>query len=451
MDRQHRFAGAVAAATILLGTAVAPVAHADADATHYTGALADGGSWVADVPRSWNGTLILFSHGYGPEVAEDAPMDATGQDLLGLGYALVGPSYSGPSSWALASAVNDQFAATDAVERIVGAPRRVIAWGQSMGGLVSALEAQRGHRRLAGALTTCGLVAGALNLNNYQLDGEYALSRLLAPNQPIQLVNYADASQALTAATRLDAATTVAQTTAQGRARTALGAALMNEPTWFTGQRAPAPTDFNAQEAQQAQELTLLVLPFVMYGRTDIERSAGGNSSFTVGVDYANLLRHSPQQVEVQALYREAGLDLDADLDALTRDASIGASQAAIASLTETSVPTGKLAVPEIDIHTIADQLIPFQQENWYADRVARAGDGGMLRQAFVGSTGHCNFQPTQTIAALHALEHRIDTGRWDDAVTPAALNVAARATGLGPAAPYVPITPPVLTGARER
>ena len=56
-----------------------------------------------------------------------------------------------------------------------------------MGGLVSALEAQNPGGLIDGALTTCGLVAGGVNLLDYQLDGEYAVSHLLSP-QPIQLV-----------------------------------------------------------------------------------------------------------------------------------------------------------------------------------------------------------------------------------------------------------------------
>ena len=38
---------------------------------HYTGTLTDGGTWIADVPASWNGTLLLYSHGYGPLIAAD--------------------------------------------------------------------------------------------------------------------------------------------------------------------------------------------------------------------------------------------------------------------------------------------------------------------------------------------------------------------------------------------
>jgi hypothetical protein len=106
--------------------------------------------------------------------------------------------------------------------------------------------------------------------------------------------------------------------------------------------------------------------------------------------------------------------------------------------------------VPELDIHTIDDQLVPVGQENWYARQVARAGDGALLRQTYVDATGHCNFQPAGTIAALHALEHRLDTGRWGQVATPARLNAAAAATGLGTAAPYIAFRPPSLTGARS-
>jgi hypothetical protein len=454
-----RFRNALAGATVSVAALLAPMPGgalagpaADAAVTpaHYSGTLADGATWLADVPSAWNGTIILYSHGFGPLTAQDAPDPATQQDLLSLGYALVGSSYSGPSLWAVGPAVSDQFGSLAALERITGRPRRVVAWGTSMGGLISALEAQQGRGRIAGALTTCGLVGGALNLNNYQLDGEYALSALLAPGQAIQLVNYATPDQASAAATQLTAVTASAQSTAQGRARTALGAALMDEPTWFSGTAAPGRADYDAQEAQQAQELTSLVLPFVMSGRYQIELAAGGNSAFNAGVNYAGLLRHSPERAEVRALYREAGLNLNADLAALTRQAAVRATPRAVASLAASSMVTGRLEVPELDIHTIADQLVPVGQENWYARQVGRAGDAGLLRQAYVDATGHCNFTPAGTIAALHALEYRLNTGGWGDVTSPARLNAAAAATGLGTAAPYIRFSPPALTGARS-
>jgi hypothetical protein len=426
---------ALTAAAVL---ATAAPAAATTPAQHYTGQLSDGASWTADVPGLWNGTIILYSHGFGPLTAQDAPDQATANALLDGGYALVGSSYSGPSWWALASAVRDQFGALDAIERQLGMPRRTIAWGTSMGGLVSALETERG--RVDGALTTCGLVAGALNLNDYQLNGEYALAHLLAPDQTIPLVRYPSQDAAGAAATLLTGVVDTAQASAAGRARIALGAALMNEPTWFSGATPPAATDYPAQETQQEQELTAFVLNFVMTGRYQIELASGGNSSHTVGVDYRALLDSSSQAREVRALYREAGLDLDADLARLTRDANITPDPQAVVTLARTSMPTGALRAPELDIHTIADQLVPVGQEHWYG-RLVHAPT--MFRQAYVDTTGHCAFQPSETIAALHAVERRIATGRWD--TEPPQLNAAAAA--LGQPGRYVRFTPPVLTG----
>ena len=449
--RVLRIAIAATAVTFVVAS-VAPSAGATSAAAgqHYTGLLADGATWVADVPPSWNGTIILYSHGFGPLTAQDAPDATTQADLLGLGYALVGSSYSGSSWWALASAAKDQFASLAAVEKLTGRPRAAIAWGTSMGGLVSAEETQDSRGRIDGTLTTCGLVAGALSLNNYQLDGEYALNELLAPGQHIQLVRYATAAQADAAATALAAVTAGAQATAQGRARIALGAALLNEPTWFSGAAPPSPTDYPAQEQQQADELSNFVLPFIMGARYQIELAAAGNSSFTKGVDYAQVLRRSSFLPEVKSLYRAAGLSLDTDLAILTRNADITADPGAIATLARTSMVTGRLSVPELDIHTIDDQLVPVEQENWYRQRVTRAGSSPLFRQAFVEATGHCNFQPAGYIAALRALEYRLDTGRWGDVTQPDVLNAAASATGLGAFDPYIRFQPPALVNARS-
>jgi hypothetical protein len=429
------------ACSMTLATGLTAGVAAGAAEGHYTGQLPDGATWVADVPSTWNGTTILYSHGFGPLAARDAPDEDTRQALLGQGYALVGSSYSGPSWWALASAVGDQFGALAALEELTGPPRRTIAWGTSMGGLVSALEAEDPGRRLDGVLSTCGLVAGALTLNNYQLDAEYALARLLAPGQDVKLVRFTSPDEAGASAAALTKLVTDAQATAAGRARIALAAALMNEPGWLTGPTPPR--DPAGQEAQQQQELAQ-VLGFVLTGRYQIELAAGGNSAFTDGVRYRALFDGSSHARQVRALYRAAGLDLDADLATLTRDAAIRPDPQAVRTLARTSTVTGRLRVPTLNIHTTADQLVPVEQEDWYAGQVQRAGRGALLRQAYVGATGHCAFRPSETIAALHALESRIESGRWSDATEPQRLNTAA---GDGR---YVHFDPPRLTGGRE-
>src|SRR5580698_6038015 len=76
----------------------------------YSGTLADSAQWIAQVPADWNGTVMLYSHGFGPLVAADAPSPGSGAQLLAQGYALVGSSYDVNGSWwALDTAVSDQF------------------------------------------------------------------------------------------------------------------------------------------------------------------------------------------------------------------------------------------------------------------------------------------------------------------------------------------------------
>ncbi|MER5431316.1 alpha/beta hydrolase [Streptomyces sp. NPDC002588] len=417
---------------------------------HLAGTLSDGATWVADVPERWNGTLLLFSHGFGPTVARDAPTDAVRAELLAEGYAMAGSSYDPHGSmWALDSAERDQFATLDAVTAQIGTPRRTLAIGQSMGGLVNAQIARDGGGRVDGALGQCGLVAGGTDLDNYQLDAEYTIARLLLPAQDVKLVRFGTSAEASAAADLLTRAVTAAQSTPRGRARTALAAAFLNLPAWAPGENRPAPTDWAGQEEQQYAWFAQGVLSFVEGGRYAVEQSVGGNNSWNRGVDYARLLAGSAHAAQVHALYRAAGLDLRADLRTLTEEATVTADPAAVRTARRTSSAGQGLEVPLLDVHTTADNLVPVEQENRFAARVRAAGDGALLRQAFVERQGHCAFTTAETVAALHALEHRVATGRWDGVATPAALQRSATGLGLDGAA-YIAYQPARLTVGRD-
>lgn len=427
--------------------------------THYTGTLPDGATWIADVPASWNGTLLLYSHGYGPLSAQDAPDPNTQQALLGMGYAMAGSSYDPHGSWwALGSAVRDQFETLTTVKRTVlpSRPQHVYAFGTSMGGLISSLEDQNSDGRLDGALTTCGIVAGANNLNQYQLDGEYALSELLAPSQNIKLTNFTIGpptfSDSANSAAELLAAATGAQGTPQGRARLALAMAFLNVSPWGSAS-IPNIYDYASQEQGQFDDYFVggpgSAISFIVTAREQLEAAASGEGSGTIGVAFARLLHHSSYYPEVKALYNEAGLSLNSDLATLTSNTNLRPDNAAYRWLARTSVPTGQLQVPELDIKTISDQLVPVQQENYYHALVARAGDQALLRQAFVEAQGHCNFTPAELIAGVQALVTRVTTGTWGNVATATQLNAAANAL---PAAlnggAFIPFWPERLTGA---
>src|ERR1039457_3925572 len=102
---------------------------------HLTGTLGDGATYVIDVPALWNGTLLLYSHGYvapgSPNPALDISDPYTSYYMLASGYALAGSSYAS-TGWAVHEAIPDQIATLDLFQSMVGTPTRTIAWGHSL-------------------------------------------------------------------------------------------------------------------------------------------------------------------------------------------------------------------------------------------------------------------------------------------------------------------------------
>jgi len=394
--------------------------------------LPDGATYRIDVPGNWNGTLFLYSHGY-VAPGSNNPAQAFGDPvtcgwLLSHGYALAGSSYAS-TGWAIAQALPDQIATLDAFDQLVGHPTRTIAWGHSLGGIITAGLIQRYPDRFSAALPMCGVLAGGVATWNTALDSAFAFKTLLAPSVAVTgITNPVGNLQAAAAAA------TAAQQTPQGRARLALAAALGDTPGWFTPlSPEPAATDFAAQEANQFLWDTQVNFAFGFLLRAELEARAGGNPSWNTGVDYTTDLAKSADAAEVHALYKAAGLSLASDLDRLNSAPRISADAAAVRYLADNIAFNGQLAVPVLTMHTTGDGLVVPENEQAYRQVVATAGGAGLLRQIFVHRAGHCTFTPAETITAARDLLRRLGTGRWDLRSTdPAALNAAAAA--LGPA-----------------
>src|SRR5580704_86048 len=80
--------------------------------TTYQGTFADGATYLMQVPSNWNGTLVLYSHGYVAPGQSNPALDAgdstTGNYLLANGFALGGSSYA-TTGWAVQQALPDQI------------------------------------------------------------------------------------------------------------------------------------------------------------------------------------------------------------------------------------------------------------------------------------------------------------------------------------------------------
>jgi pimeloyl-ACP methyl ester carboxylesterase len=417
-------------AGVLSGVLPAQAGTTAATVKTYTGTFHDGATYLIQVPAKWNGTLFLYSHGYvvpgASNPAMDAPDPVTGGWMLSHGYALAGSSYA-TTGWAVAAALPDQIHTLNVFASLVGTPTRTMAWGDSLGGMITAGLIQRYPTRFTAAAPMCGVLSGAVATWNTALDAEFAFQQLIDPS--IQVVNITNPAANLLSAEK---AAAKAQKFARGRARLALAAALADTPGWFTTlSPEPGPTDYAAQEQNQYLWDSQVTFPFAFALRAQLEEVAGGNPSWNTGVNYFQDLLKSADLDEVLALYKKAGLNLWKDLKTLGHAPRISADPAALAYLQKNITYTGKLTIPVLTMHTTGDGLVVPENEQAYSAAVARKGDSALLQQVFVARAGHCAFTPAENITLAKTLVRRVNTGKWNPAtLAPAAMNTEAAALG---------------------
>ena len=459
MVRIRKLAGMALVGALVVGGLTASSAAASASTTcggsgsitTQPGTLDDGATYLLECPAGkWNGTLFLYSHGYvvpgSPNPARDVGDPVTRAWLLASGFALAGSSYA-TTGWAIQQALPDQIHTLDAFDSTYGTPTRTIAWGHSLGGIITAGLIQDYPNRFTAALPMCGVLAGGVATWNTALDSAFAFKELIDPS--IQIVNITDPSNL----TNGEVAVAAAQATPQGRARLALVAALADTPGWFTPlSPEPAASDYAAQEANQFLWDQQVDFPFALAFRAELEARAGGNPSWNAGVNYVEDLAKSADLEEVIALYHQAGLSLTEDLRMLNRAPRISADPAAVRYLAQNVAFDGDISIPVLTMHTTGDGLVVPENEQAYRSVVDRAGNGRLLRQIFVDRAGHCTFTPAETITAVQTLLNRLGTGHWN-VPDPAGLN--AEAAALGPqynifaAGGQIVPTPPAFTSFR--
>lgn len=399
-----------------------------------TGVL-DGAPYAVDVPSNWNGTLLLYSHGTivppptrrQPLIMPDSAFSPTeARWLLDQRYALAGSAFGNPLGWAVLDALRDDAALLDFVTQTVGRPRRVVLWGASQGGLDVALLLERHPDLFAGGLALCPLLGGGVDYFNHDLDMFFTLDVLLAPGK---LIHAGAPTRAGIDSSSADQIISSADTIAAGRARLALVAAIQGFPGWFelTTPR-PAAGDWKGMEEEQ--------LKWIRYAlgttfRQDVEHRAGGNPSSNVGVDYGAMVQASALLPEVQALYRDAGLDLAADLQRLATAPRIAADPTAVTFMEANGVASGQLHTPLVTLHTTADGRVIPGNDAFYAEMVAERGDSTMLTQLYADRPGHCALTDAEVLTALSLLLDRLDSGSWPS-LSLATLNRAAGALGGG-------------------
>lgn len=387
----------------------------------------DGAKYSIKLPKQWNGTLLLYSHGY--RFAEPAPpdygaistnaqvsstdddgtgSDALSQQLLSAGYALAGSSYKS-NGWAVADGVKAGEDLHAQFVKLVGKPKRTYVWGDSLGGLITEIIAERNGAWVDGAAPMCGAVAGPNYNFDVALDVAYAVKALIDPS--LKLTGYSSAADAAdnwkaAAGAVIKAASDLA---GGGTAKVLFIADLVDAPTAtasYDGHDLPS-------QVKARVESLLTALAFGTSGRYELEQRVGGDPYDNTKADYPR--RISPSESAVLSLVGGNPAKLEAALDKLPRVAADASARTAIEGLGDT---TGRIVVPTVTMHTEADPLVLVQNETVLAGRARQAGDSGNLAQLFIAppatfssttkapyGAGHCNFSTAQRAGLISVLD----------------------------------------------
>ncbi|HEX2903783.1 MAG TPA: hypothetical protein VHO01_10055 [Jatrophihabitans sp.] len=388
----------------------------------------DGAKYSIKLPVKWNGTLLLYSHGY--RFAQPAPpdfgpvdtnaqvsstdSDGSGSDpvstqLLSEGYALAGSSYKS-NGWAVADGVKAGEQLHDKFVQLVGKPKRTYVWGDSLGGLITQIIAEQNPQWVDGAAPMCGALAGPNYNFDAALDVAVAVKALIYPQ--LKLTGYASADEAAVnwkaAAAAIEKA--AADTAGGGTAKVLYVAALVNAPD--------ATATYDGHDlvslVKAKVEAALTALAFGTSGRYELEQRVGGDPSDNTKASYD--ARIDSSEASLIAL---AGGNVDAlnqILDAAPKVSADSSARDAIEKLGDT---TGALTAPTITMHTEDDPLVLVQNESVFAGRVTGKDQTGNLVQLYIAppktysettkapyGAGHCNFSDQERVGLITALDN---------------------------------------------
>jgi pimeloyl-ACP methyl ester carboxylesterase len=338
------------------------------------------------VPQNWNGTLLVYAHGYGDSVKPPllAPLAADVETLLARGFALAASRFAG-SGWNCKEGMQNTVALTAAFRGMVGRPQRTIMWGKSMGGLMTLglIEKFPGH--YDGAVALCPPAAGTPRRFDQALD--VALAYSVAFEWKPEWGTEGDIRDDLNFVTEVMPYIQPVDTPEQFARWEFIR--LVN--------RAPGDSYYMGTNR-------LMTLYFAIGVRAELEGRAGGPIAENIGREY------TLTSDEISYL---GGLGLDAkvllaEMNAMTTFMSDPNARNYVEHYVN---PSGRITRPVLTLHTKGDALATPNHESAYRATVEQHGNGDLLMQQFTKGLAHCTFTSAQDIAGIDAMMYWLDTG----------------------------------------
>jgi len=365
----------------------------------------NGAPYRIRVPDVWNGTLLIFAHGYRDKAdhpgeidnrnADVAPNAALEAPLLAQGFALAGTAYK-DNGWAVGDAIQDLKNLAVFFRENVAQPQRTIIVAASLGTFSGYKSMEQFNGIYDGALCLCSAGAGA--------------TRLWDSGVPLYLgydvVFGIPASWGTVGEVRddIDFDTEVLAK---------LGPELSNIANFpkfeflrlvaknpGRGITPPPPPAFYPGWA-------LTDFFFITEARAELQRRAGGP-----------IVQNVDQSYDLPAAEKAylAGIGLptpvvDAWLAQMNARPKIEAKQSARNYVRNNTDYNGRIRNPILSVHTIIDPLLVVANESAYAELNASVGKQELLFQTFTNGVGHCNLTGPQILIAIGAIDTWVRTG----------------------------------------
>ena len=383
---------------------------AGTDTDRWTGTLG-GAGYRVEVPRNWNGKLVMYAHGFRGNVD---PLTVSNPSirryLVDNGYAWAASSYS-KNYYDVRAGVEDTNALANAfVEiarsngRTLGAPSDIYITGHSMGGHVAAaaVEAEtlitaRNVVRYSGSVPMCGVTGDMALFDTFTAMQVAAQAVAGVPNHP--LTRWSEIS------------------------------AQVNSKLWTIAPGAGSPITPTPVEGERyvsiVKNLTGGERPLF---RLALQRGGSFPSAYgTFGGDGT-----------VTGILNSWGTDTTAITYRIDGNATATAEINAVAQKVREEptsnrqrsdglrwVPqvNGDLTVPVVAIHTVGDLFVPFNMLQIYRQRAEAAGKGNLLVTRAMRGISHCDFTVSEQAEAFDAMVKWENGGAkpaGDDVLTPA-------------------------------
>ncbi len=333
---------------------------------------------------SWNGDLVLYAHGYVPDLGQPVAIPEDQLYLGGvyipdlinnMGYAFAATSYSA-NGLAVTEAVADVRDLVRVFKKMVEPEQvnRVYLVGVSEGGLITTLAVEKFPDVFQGGLAVCGPVGDFREQINYWGDFRVVFDVFFLGVLPLWSPQTVLIPPQVMADWERVYAPTIALKLSQDQIATAQLLSVTQAPIDPANPSSPIQT-------------ALGILWYNVFATNDAIAKLRGQPFDNNPYLYTGSTNDAWLNTVVQRF--------DADRLALNL----------IASFYQTS---GALQVPLVTLHTTGDPIVPYWHESLYSAKVLASGSGSLYTNLPIVRYGHCNFTVGEVLWAFQKLVYQV-------------------------------------------